>query len=724
MAKYTQDNRLLSVTTPLGKDVLLLEGYSGTEEISRLFRFELEMLAQSKTAVTFANVLGKAMTVTITLPDATTTYISGICAKLIEGEEAVAAQGEDTFIRYRAEIVPSFWLLTRTVRSRIFQRQSVSDILKAVITGFSVSWQLQGTYNPRDYVTQYRESDFAFASRLMEEEGIFYFFKHTSSGHQMIVADTPQAHQTVQTPSTVIFDELGGAAENELRIFSWEKRQELTSAQATLWDFCFEMPDKNLAANTTIKATATAGTVTHQLQVGGNAQFELYDFPGGYAGRVDGVAAGGGDQSSNLQGIFTDNARTVGIRIQQEAVRAVTIGAQSDCRHFVTGSKFTLSEHFNGNGTYLLVKIEHKGFMKGAYTTGGKVKLDYSNTFLCLTSDTPFRPERLTPRAVIQGTQTAVVVGPQGNEIYTDKYSRIKVQFYWDRIGTDDINSSCWIRVGTPWAGAQWGTIHIPRIGQEVIVAFLEGDPDQPIVVGSVYNAQQMPPYTLPANQTQSGIKSRSTLQGTSDNYNELRFEDKKGSEQIVFHAEKDFIREVENNDSLTVGSSNAADGSQTITIYNNRTETITNGNESITISKGNRTETISQGNESITISQGNRTETISQGNESITLGAGSRTTSIKQDDTLTIQGKQAITVTGNQTVTIQSGDQTIQVSSGQISTTAAKNITLTVGSNSAKIDTSSITLTVGGNSVKIDSSGITLTGSKITLSSASIAIG
>jgi type VI secretion system secreted protein VgrG len=692
MGKYSQDNRLLAVSSPLGKDVLLLEGFSGTEEISRLFQVELQMLAESKTAVQFDKILGKALTVTIVLPDGSKTYLSGICNKLAEGEEVVAAQGEQNFIRYRAEIVPAFWLLTRKVRSRVFQRLDVPAILKKVITGFDVSWQIQGQFKARDYVVQYRESDFAFASRLMEEEGIFYFFKHTSSGHQMIVGDSAQCHQDVPAPAKVPFEELRGAAENELKIDAWEKQQELTSGKTTLWDYCFEMPDKNLAADQTVRATGKSGTVTHQLKVGGNDQFELYDFPGGYAGRFDGISAGGADQAANLQDIFQDNARTVGIRMQQEALRSLTIHGTGDCRQFVTGSKFTLDKHFNGNGAYILTRIKHRALMQGAYTTGGKVKLDYQNSFTCIPSDAPFRPERLTPRPVVQGTQTAVVVGPAGDEICTDKYGRVKVQFFWDREGKNDINSSCWIRVGTPWAGKLWGMIHIPRIGQEVIVAFLEGDPDQPIIVGSIYNAQVMPPYTLPDNKTQSGLKTRSTLKGTEDNFNELRFEDKKGSEEVYFHAEKDYNRVVENNDTLKVGSDKADDGSQTIEIYKDRTETIKTGNETVTIEKGNRT------------------HTLKKGDETVTLETGSRTHSIKKDDTLTVEGKQTVTVTGNQAVTIKSGDQTISVNSGKIGTTASTSITLTVSSSSAKIEPSAITLTVGGSTVKLESAAITLT--------------
>jgi type VI secretion system secreted protein VgrG len=690
MGKYSQANRLISVTTPLGQDVLLLEAFSGTEAISRPFQFELEMLAESKTAVKFDQVLGRTMTITVLMPDNAKRYLSGVCAALREGQEVRASQGDQNFIRYRAEVMPAFWLLSRKVRTRIFQQKSVTDILKEVITGVTgldVSWQINAQMKPRDYVVQYRESDFAFASRLMEEEGIFYFFKHTSSGHQMVVSDNAQAFVDVPAPAKVLFDDIT-SAENELRISVWEKKQELTSGKVTFWDYCFEMPDKNLAADQSIRATGKAGTISHQLKVGGNDQFEIYDYPGGYAGRFDGVAPGGSDQAAKLQDIFTDNTRTAVTRMQQEAVRGLTITGGSDCRHFVSGGKFTLDGHFNANGSYLLTRVTHDASLRGAYTAGGSVPLDYSNTFECLPGDVPFKPDRTTPRPLVHGTQTATVVGPSGEEIFTDKYSRVKVQFHWDREGKNDASSSCWIRVGTTWAGKQWGTIHIPRIGQEVIVAFLEGDPDQPIIVGSVYNAQQMPPYTLPDNKTQSGIKTRSTLKGAAENFNELRFEDKKGSEQVYFHAEKNFDRVVENNDTLKVGSDKADDGSQTIEIYKNRTETVKTGDEKVTIEQGNRTH------------------------------------SVKKDDTLTVEGKQTITITGNQALTIKTGDQTIQVNSGKIATQAQVSIELKVGAASAKIEPAAITLSVGAGTVKVEAEGITLQAPQIKLASANISIG
>ena len=319
----------------------------------------------------------------------------------------------------------------------------------------------------------------------------------------------------------------------------------------------------------------------------------------------------------------------------------------------------------------------------------------------------PFRPLQTTPRPRVAGAQTAVVVGPSGQEIFTDKYSRIKVQFFWDRLGTNDANSSCWLRVATPWAGQQWGMIHVPRIGQEVLVDFLEGDPDRPIVVGSLYNDANMPPYTLPDNATQSGIRSRSSAGGDATTYNEIMFEDKKGSELIRVHAQKDATRVVLNNDSLTVGSSDSntcADGSQTISIYKDRTETVETGNETITIKQGNRSVTVSKGNDSHEVSQGNRSVTIDQGNDTFKVSAGKRDTTISQNDTLEIQqgdrvvkidmGNDTLTISqGNQSTTISIGNQTTTASAGSITTKAMQGITLQCGESSIKLTPSGITI-------------------------------
>jgi type VI secretion system secreted protein VgrG len=678
MGTFSQANRVISITTPLGTDALLLESFSGYEAISAPFRFRVQMLSESTTPIAFDSLLGQSVTISLTLPDGSPRPINGILVALGEGTQVTATMGTATFIRYRAEIVPQFWLLTRNFQSRTFQQMTVPAILAQVLNGLSISDQTTGQYQPRDYCVQYRESDFDFASRLMEEEGIFYSFKHATGSHQMVLSDSSVNYPNVLGATTAIYETILGNVRAEDRVSEWLKTQELRSGKYTLWDTCFELPGQNLQASQPIVSSVQAGTITHNLQVGGNSSYEIYEYPGGYAQRFDGVTPGGSSQSGNLSDISTDNARTVGIRMQQETVTGLVIEGKSNCRQFSAGCQFTLDRHFDANGSYLLTRVEHHATLGGAYLQGSG-DFEYSNTFRCIPVALPFRPLRTTPRPRIEGPQTAVVVGPSGQEIFTDQYGRVKVQFPWDRLGTNDANSSCWIRVASSWAGKQWGFIQIPRIGQEVVVAFEDGDPDRPLIIGSVYNASMMPPYTLPDNATQSGTLTRSSAQGTADNFNQLLFEDKKGSELITFHAEKDFARVVENNDSLTVGvdgASSLADGSQTVTIYNNRTVTISNGNDALTVKQGNQTDTIYK----------NRSVTIQTGDDSLTIQQGSQTDTVFKDRSVTIQ-------TGNDSLTISTGNHSVTLDAGSSSIEAMQGITLKCGPNSIQITPSGITI-------------------------------
>ncbi|NOT56438.1 MAG: type VI secretion system tip protein VgrG [Deltaproteobacteria bacterium] len=554
MAEYTQDNRPIAVTTPLGPNKLLLVGFRGQEGLSQLFHFQLDLLAENATNVPFDQLLGQRVTIEVMLPQGKKRHFNGICNRLSQGEQ------DFEFTSYRMDIVPQFWFLTRRAQSRIFQQMSVPDILKKVLQGVDVTYELQGTFHPRDYCVQYRETDFNFASRVMEEEGIYYFFKHTAEGHKMVVANTPGSHSDLPEGSTIIYEDVQGGERDEDRILDWEKTQELRSGKYTLWDHSFELPHKHLEADKTILESVSVGRVAHKLKLPANEPLELYDFPGEYAQRFDGVDPSGGDRAGDLQKIFEDNKRTVDIRMQEEALPSIEIRGGSNCRHFVSGHKFTLQRHFNADGQYVLTSVSHAARISGDYRSGQGGGFSYSNSFTCIPLALPFRPQRKTPKPFVQGTQTAVVVGPSGEEIFTDKYSRVKVQFHWDREGKVDANSSCWVRVATTWAGKRWGAVHIPRIGQEVIVAFQEGDPDQPIIIGSVYNAEQMPPYELPDNKTRSGIKSRSSKVEGVGGFNEIRFEDKKDEEQLFIHAERNKDIRIKNDLFETVGEDGEGD--------------------------------------------------------------------------------------------------------------------------------------------------------------------
>jgi type VI secretion system secreted protein VgrG len=738
MATITQESWPIAVSTPLGPDVLSLVGFTADESISRLFSIQLDLIAKNESSISFDGLLGQSITVELGWsgsvdPRKEKRYFNGICSRFIQGER------DQDFTVFRMEVVPRMWLLTRRAQSRIFQHVAIPDILKKVLTGLDMSFKIQGTFQPRDYCAQYRETDFEFACRLMEEEGIYYYFEHAKDKHTLVLANTPAGHADMPDPSSILYHK-AGLTEGGFAIEKWEKVQELRSGKLTLWDHCFELPHQKLDATKTILPSVEVGEVNHKLQVGNNGQLEIRDWPGGYAQRFDGISKGGGVQASELQKIFQDNQRTVALRMEQEAVLSLSIQGAGDARNFIAGHKFklttlpgTLEQQFKADGPYVLTKVQHTARMSG-YKSGG-AEFQYQNRFQCIPAALPYRPQRTTHKPVVQGTQTAVVVGPGGDEIFTDKYGRVKVQFHWDAEGKNNADSSCWCRVATPWAGKQWGMIHIPRIGQEVIVAFEEGDADKPIIVGSVYNAEQMPPYSLPDNKTQSGIVTRSSLGGSPENFNEICFEDKKGSELLYIRAEKDQrisvehdeihwvgndrTKEIEHDESTWVGHdrTETVDNNETITIHGNRTETV-DKDETITIHQ-NRTETVDK-NESITIS-GSRTENVSK-DESITI-AGARTENVSKDESITINGGRTENVSKDESITIGGGrtesvskDESVSVTGGR-TVSIGKDDSLSVGKNLAITAAESITITTGAASIMMKKDGtIVIKGKDITV--------
>src|SRR5271165_517980 len=691
MPTFTQSNRALQVTTPLGADALLVTGFRGTETLSALFLFQIDLIAENSTQVDFSKLVGKEITLKVSTPgsgsDTEWRYVDGICASFSQSDRNVR------FTNFTAEVVPKAWLLTQQSQSRIFQQKSVPDILKEVLKGLDMASEIQGTFAPRDYCVQYRESDFDFASRLMEEEGIFYFFDHSESGHKMVVGDTPQAHDEVPGLTTVRYGMIEGGPRKADHIYEWRKIQSLRTAKYTLWDHNFQQPTQNLEAKTDITDSVQAGTISHKLKDSSNQSLERYDFPGAYAVRFDGVSPSGGAQSSRLQKILDDKDRTVKLRMQATAVETLQVDGKSSCSNFVAGHKFTLDRHFDADGDYILVTVLHESTIVDGYTSGGAGDaFNYSNTFSCIPFQLPYRPAYKTPRPFVHGVQNAIVTGPGGEEIFTDKYGRVKVQFYWDRQGKKDANSSCWLRVGTSWAGNQWGFIQIPRIGQEVLVAFDEGNPDEPVIVGSVWNPETMPTYALPGNKTRSGVQTRSSLGGGAANYNEIRFEDKKGSEELYVHAEKDQNNVVEHDETTQVGHYRTENvgHDEKIMIGNNRTEQV-GVNENITIGS-NRTEKVGA-NETITIGS-NRTEQVGA-NESITVAAN-RTRNVGQNETVTVALNRARTIGINDAITVGAA-QAITVGAAQVITVGAAQA-ITVGADQVTNVANNRTETVGND--------------------------
>lgn len=668
---FAHTDRPMKLTTPLGEDALLLIAVRGREAISELFHLELETLWQDQNKpLPFDQLLGQKIEVEIAHRSGTR-YFNGIAVKITQGGL------DQRFIAYRVEVVPQLWLLTRRQQSRIFQHKTIPDILKEVLQGLDVAYEIQGDFEPRDYCVQYRETDFNFASRLMEEEGIYYFFKHSKDGHKLVLANTPQSHPAIPYQTTVVYEEASGHSAEEDRVYEWLKAQEIRSGKYVTWDECFQMPDKHLEAQKTIMDSVTVGRATHKLNAGGSDALEIYDFPGSYAERFDDVTAGGGDQAAKLQNIFSDNVRTVGIRMQQEALPSLLIHGRSGHAGFTSGHTFDLTGHFSDDSRFAITSVEHDA-RQPADPDDLEHQYEYNNRFQCIPMALPFRPQRTTQIPSIAGVQTATVVGPPGEEIFTDKYGRVKVQFHWDRQGKNNADSSCWIRVGTFWAGKQWGAIHIPRIGQEVIVDFLEGDPDNPIIVGSVYNADQTVPYTLPDEQTKSTLKSMSSKGG--DGFNEIRLEDKKGKEQVFIHGEKDLDVRIKNDRKEWIGQD------RSLIVIRDKMEQV------------------------------KRDSHIDVTRDQIEK--------IGRDHHVAIDGKAALKITGSNSVSV-TGDvieefkgnhssqvtQNLYLKAMQVVIEAATGLTLKVGGNFITIDMTGIAIS-GMPMVQINSAGAALSGS------------
>jgi type VI secretion system secreted protein VgrG len=698
------DPRTIAVHTPLGPDALYPTSFRGHEGLSQLFQFDLALMAENRADVAFDKLIGQKVAFSMVLPDGKTKrYWHGIC-------KSFAQTGRDsTFSMYRMEIVPQLWLLTRRHQSRIFQYLSIPDILKTVLAGLDFKLELQGTFEKRDYCVQYRESDYDFASRLMEEEGIYYYFKHTEGGHQMVVANSPQSHAATPYADKAIYEDVEGGNREDMRVFRWEKSQELRSGKVTLWDHHFELPHKHLEAERPTMETVAVGKITHKLKLPPSDSLELYHYPGAYAQRFDGIDRGGGEQAAELNKIFQDNKRVAAIRMEQEAAQTISIRGVSNCRQFSAGHKFTLERHFNADGPYVLTTVEHNATVG---SRSGSDNFSYQNQFSCVPLALPFRPAQTTKKPVISGSQTAVVVGPAGDEIFCDKYGRIKVQFHWDRQGKNDADSSCWIRVATLWAGKAWGIVNVPRIGHEVIVAFEEGDPDRPVVIGSVFNADHMPPDGLPKAKMISGLKSNSTP--GSGGYNGLTFDDSKGKELMKFHAQKDLVGTIENNETRTVVA-----GTQTVTVKQTASLTVQAGHRNVDVTGGNYKVTASDACKMHGVGAGVQIKGEAAG---VTIegsgGPGVKITGVPDIDNVADANFKALAPHFKAEGSTDMGLKSPAVTIEGTSTFDVVSPEIKIGEGNITIHGSKITLSAGGGSIVIDGGGITINGSKITSSS------
>lgn len=518
---FNQASRLAKITSPLGPEVLLLKDMGGGEELGRLFNYELQLHSLDN-AIDLNQLLGKPMCVSLQLDGGGERYFHGIVARCSQNVD----QGQ--FASYQATLRPWFWLLTRTSDCRIFQNLTIPQIIKQVFRdlGFSdFEDALSRSYREWEYCVQYRETSFDFVSRLMEQEGIYYFFRHEQGRHVLVLADAYGAHTKAPGYSSVPYYPKNEQQRERDHIHDWHLAQEVQPGSLELNDYDFQRPSARIDVRSAMPRPHAAG------------DYPLYDYPGAYVQSQDGE----------------HYART---RIEALQTQHEQVELAGNARGLGSGHLFSLTgfSRQDQNREYLIVGARYYISQESGETSGGAPSAQFESSLTCIDAQQSYRPLPITHRPIVKGPQTALVVGPKGEEIWTDQFGRVKVHFYWDRHDQSNENSSCWIRVSQAWAGKNWGSVQIPRIGQEVIVSFLEGDPDRPIVTGRVYNAEQTVPYALPANATQSGTKSRSSKGGTPANFNEIRMEDKKGAEQLYIHAERNQDIVVEVDESHSVG--------------------------------------------------------------------------------------------------------------------------------------------------------------------------
>ena len=622
------------------------------EGLSRLTETTIEFMS-SDLDLDLQKVVGERLRLEVDAPKDKVRYFQGHC---VSAEYLGAHAGRGYF---RATVRPWLWFLTRMSNCRIFQDKSVIDVIKEVFKdrGFSdFKDSTKQTFAKREYCVQYCETDYDFICRLMEEEGIYFFFTHEKNKETLVLADDASAHKSVEDAAKIdFFFREAEYRRKDDHVFEWRGGESVQTGKVTLQDYDFEKPKSDLKS---VKALAK-GKHSHK-------SYEMYAYPG----RHRDTKVGEHHARIKVEGFAAQYQRSHGV---------------CNVRQMAVGAKFKLQEHPRKaeNQEYLVISARHQ-IQIDADTAdpemvnailGPTLDFDRENNtdiYRCLfevqPEKEPFRAPQLTPWPEIPGVQTAVVVGKKGEEIWTDKHGRVKVQFHWDRDGKKDENASCWIRTSVPWSGKNWGMIGVPRIGQEVVVQFEDGDPDRPLITGMVYNGETKPPYTLPANQTQMGVKTNKSKDGGG--FNELVFEDKKDAEFVRLQSERDFKQIIKNNAEITVGLEHKKDGFFKQTIHGDKTETINEGNHTFKVAKGE---------------------------EKIDI-AKKRTTDIGDADTLTVSKDQKFTIKGGKTDKI------------------SKSYKVDVGSSMEISAKSKITLKCGGSKIEITPTKVTISTTQIDI--------
>ncbi len=521
--KPRQDSRVAKFTTPLGTDVLVLERFDGREGLSELFEIHVDALSDAQNdqpTINFDDLIGSNCCVSIKNYDGSERHFNGVLTET----QWRGTQYENTFHAYSLVLRPWLWMLSRVSDCHIFAEKTIPQIIKEIFDKpcypANFEERLSGSYPDLEYCVQYRETDLQFVCRLMEEAGIYYFFEHSESGHKLILADSPSAHEPKQGGGKLVYRPLTGTDRRKEEILhTWFAGRRFASGKFALNDYDYIKPSADLLS---------------EREGGGaykNANLERYDYPGRFEEKSVGM----------------DYA---GFRLEAEQAMDRRCRAVGDAVSCCPGTSMTLAEHpeESQNKEYLIVHAEH-AFSSNFYRSGsgsGSEEI-YSGHYEFLPKTIPFRMPQATPKPVIHGPQTAKVAG--NGEIDVDEHGRIIVHFYWDREQKDSRR----VRIAQIWSGNSWGGIVIPRVGMEVVVEYVDGDPDRPLVTGTVYNGENTVPYSLPAEKTIAGVKSNSSEGGGG--YNEFVFDDKSGSELIRLHGQKDMEAKIENNVTKDVGN-------------------------------------------------------------------------------------------------------------------------------------------------------------------------
>jgi len=696
---WSQELRPFRIYTVLEPDTLLLNEFEGEERLSRFYRYTVRVISK-RADIEGSELLLMPVHLCMRLPDRTDRTIHGIISRLSRGSEAPYG-----YTAYELEIVPQHWTLSLDTGFAIFQNKSARDVCDELLKGTAHDWKLLRTLEPRPYCFRYRESRWNCIARLLEQEGIWFRFDHKTGADRLILADSVASAQSSWGVTKLQYTgpDIAEHRLTELRMdavpFVAETRVRTAS------EF---LPTKNVG-----NATGSFGEFSPPADV------KAYLFEQQMTEHRTGIDHSGGETPADIAKLPPDTK--VYSRIRQELAEAHSITYSGKTRYvgLEIGARVDTVDHPNPNlnASIFITMVRHKG-SNGSYDAGDEGDTTYENSFEAIPVGVPYRPERITPWPHVGGAHTGVVVGPPGEEIYTDKHGRVQVVMKWDRDNNKTLDYSCWIRVAQSFAGNRYGMVFLPRVGHEVMVEFLDGNPDNPIVVGSLYNAENLPPWELPKNKTQTGVRTHSTLKGTTlETYNELRFEDKIKEEQIYVQAEKDLDTLVKNNETRLVKND------RTTTIVRHDERTVKKGHDYITVEKGERVIKVLDNkhslyvnkNSDIKVDENERTEVGH--NRDVVVGDNQSHT-VGRNNKVEVKGGQTVSVKENDTKTVEQGNSSLEVSMGSLEVKVnTGNISIKSSLGAVTVESlQKIEFKVGGSSITIDLMGVTIKGPMVKM--------